>query len=87
MPRRAFGAGRTLRGEIVRKLIDAVGMLDDDELHYLGLYLESQNHKDVAGDLEITHGAARKRWERILRKLRGFLGDMGINGLPDDDEG
>ncbi len=58
------------------ELASAFDVLDsDDDKRILWLWLNGVGHQQIAGILGMTPDNARKRWERIRRKLRDSYDD------------
>jgi len=68
---------RLLKKELQQKFRDVIDGLTDDEAEHVALALEGLDQKQIAERMEISHSAARKRWQRLRAVLRGFFDELG----------
>lgn len=75
---------RALRGEKARKIVRGIGQLEESEQQILFWFLQGHTAKEVARIARsrggaafraLTEESARKRWQRVVERLRGQLAD------------
>lgn len=57
-----------LVGDEIDQAIEMVG--DDDDRRLLELWMRGVSHAESAASLNLSHAAVRKRWQRLMARLR-----------------
>lgn len=68
--------GECIHNADVHRLTDVVNQLDPDERHFIYLrYTLEMGYREIGELLNISEDAAKKRGQRLIKKLRKLYGE------------